>query len=146
MASANRESSVPDSSGPGVPGPRPSGHVVSRRAPPRLDGVGISAREWSIVCAGGAIDAVTAVELDRALLAAVTAEQPHRHLILDLDAVTFFGYSGLPPLIRARRRLPDRFWLAHPSRPVLRLLDLAGLTKDFAFLHGLPGPHHPSGP
>ena len=85
--------------------------MVSRRAPQRLDGAGISAREWSIVRASGAIDVVTASRLGRALLAAVTAEQPHRHrhLILDLDAVTFFGYSGLRPLIQARRRLPDRF-------------------------------------
>jgi anti-anti-sigma factor len=90
------------------------------------------------VRASGDIDLATAPELDRVLRAAVTPDQPDRHLVLDLAAVTFLNGSGLRPLVRARRRLNDRFWLANPSRQVRRLLDLTALTHAFAVIDILP--------
>jgi len=90
------------------------------------------------VRASGDIDLAAAPELDRVLRAAVTPDQPDRHLVLDLAAVTFLNGSGLRPLVRARRRLNDRFWLANPSRQVRRLLDLTALTHAFAIIDDLP--------
>jgi anti-anti-sigma factor len=96
------------------------------------------AREWSLVRATGDIDLATADELDGALLAATGDDRPDRHLVLDLGAVTFLDCAGLRPLVAARRRLMDRFWLANPPPQVRRLLSLTGLTEAFAYLDDVP--------
>ncbi|WP_158220336.1 STAS domain-containing protein [Kineosporia sp. A_224] len=98
----------------------------------------MSPGEWSLVRASGDIDIATAAELDDALLAAATDEQPVRHLVLDLGAVTFLDCAGLRPLVAARRRLTDRFWLVNPPPQVRRLLSLTGLTDAFAYLDDVP--------
>jgi anti-sigma B factor antagonist len=93
---------------------------------------------WCLVTATGDIDLATAPELSRVLQAAIPAQQPERHLILDLAAVNFIDCSGLRLLVQTRHRLADRFWLANPPRQVRWLLGLTGLTDTFAVLDGLP--------
>ncbi|MBI4943205.1 MAG: STAS domain-containing protein [Actinobacteria bacterium] len=94
--------------------------------------------ERSLVRASGDVDLATATELDGALQAAATEDQPARHLVVDLGAVTFLDCAGLRPLVAARRRLTDRFWLVNPPPQVRRLLSLTGLTDTFSYLDDVP--------
>ncbi len=122
---------------PAIPTPSfPTGPPRTRHPP--VASAQVSPGEWSLVRASGDIDIATAAELDDALLAAATDEQPVRHLVLDLGAVTFLDCAGLRPLVAARRRLTDRFWLVNPPPQVRRLLSLTGLTDAFAYLDDVP--------
>jgi anti-anti-sigma factor len=99
---------------------------------------------WCLVRATGEIDLEAEPELARVLQAVITrgsAPGWEHHVVLDLAAVTFLDCSGLRPLIDARRRLGDRFWLANPPAHVTRVLALAGLGAAFAVLDGQP-PHY----
>ena len=120
---------IPTPSSPTGPSPTRHPPFPPAQAPPG---------EWSLVRASGDIDIATATELDDVLLAAATDAQPVRHLVLDLGAVTFLDCAGLRPLVAARRRLPDRFWLVNPPPQVRRLLSLTGLTDTFAYLDDVP--------
>lgn len=106
-------------------------------------GHSLDGERWCLVRASGEIDLATESALAR-VLEAVTWHgsgprgESHEQVVLDLTAVTFIDCSGLRPIIEARRRLADRFWLANPSRQVIRLLTVAGLADYFGFL---PPPH-----
>lgn len=94
--------------------------------------------ELILVKAVGDLDLATADELDRTLRAAVADDGATRQLVVDLSDVTFLDCCALGVLVAARNRLRDRFWLASPSAPVTRLLELTGLTGVFGTLDGAP--------
>lgn len=59
-----------------------------------------------------------------------TAQQ----LVIDCSDVSFMDSMGLQALVRLRTQTADaghEFFLASPSTPVLRVLELAGLTTLF---------------
>ena len=58
-----------------------------------------------------------------------------RDVVIDLTDTSFLDSSGLRALIGARQLFSDgggNVRLAHPTAPVLRLLDLSGLTAYFS--------------
>lgn len=95
-------------------------------------GSGSGAGGWLVVRASGEVDLGSAGPLIDALGKALRMLPPGGELAVDLAEVTFMDCAGLAPLLMARRRLRDRFWLVNPSAKVLRLLDLAGLADEFA--------------
>jgi anti-sigma B factor antagonist len=119
-------------------GPGPVEHSVSLFPAGSLDPLRAAPGRWSVVAVHGDLDLATGPELDQALRDAVPADDLVRQVVLDLRAVTFLDCSGLRPLVEARRRLGDRFWLANVPRQPRRLLDLTGLTDAFAVLDDLP--------
>ncbi len=79
----------------------------------------------------GEVDAHSA-EPFGAALAAVDAAAPT--VIIDMSAVTFMDSSGLRVLVEAQQRAEaggPKLVLRAPSRQIVRLLDLAGLTETF---------------
>lgn len=83
-----------------------------------------------LVIVSGEVDAHTAPTLE-AHLAAEPVDRPIR---LDLSAVTFMDSSGLRVLIDAHHRAADGHGvvLVRPSRPVVRLLEISGLTEHLS--------------
>ncbi len=83
----------------------------------------------AVVSADGQIDAHTAPSLEEALdgmAAEVTVS-------LDLSQVTFIDSSGLRVIVRTHKRLAEtggQLVIAEPSEPVMRLLDITGLTSE----------------
>ena len=80
----------------------------------------------------GEVDLATASRL-RILLEGADQEIT-REVVLDLSEVTYMDCAGLPPMLAARARLGDRFWLRGLQPPVTRLLQLTGLDEAFAIL------------
>ncbi|WP_051836851.1 STAS domain-containing protein [Streptomyces sp. NRRL WC-3742] len=84
------------------------------------------------VRARGEIDLDTAPRLRRELERALSE---HHVVVLDLSQVTFMDCAGLGALVQARNRADHsgRRLVVHGiSRPVARLLTLAGLTRRLA--------------
>jgi anti-anti-sigma factor len=76
----------------------------------------------------GEFDAATAPELDIALL------ETRGPVMLDLSDITFMDSGGINALLRARALLgrEDRtLSLVHPSAPVRRTLETAGIADLF---------------
>ena len=98
----------------------------------------LSSRTQSARCArlmlamAGEVDLATAPQL-RSLLEEADHETT-REVVLDLSDVTYMDCAGLPPMLAARARLGDRFWLSGVQPPVTRLLQLTGLSEAFAIL------------
>ena len=83
----------------------------------------------AVVSADGQIDAHTAPSLEEAL-DGVAAEST---VSLDLSQVTFIDSSGLRVIVRTHKRLAEtggQLVIAEPSEPVMRLLDITGLTSE----------------
>ena len=62
-------------------------------------------------------------------------------LVVDLSQVTFLDSMGLRVLVQTRQHAEDSgraFALLAPSRPVLRVFDLAGVTGIFTILDAVP--------
>lgn len=83
-----------------------------------------------IVEVAGGIDIASATHLEEAV-GALTAQQ----LVIDLRQVDFIDSSGLLSLLRTQGRPEDnpgiKLLVQRPS-PVLRLLELAGMTDAFS--------------
>lgn len=80
----------------------------------------------------GESDAFTSIRLREFLRSQLDAG--HTELLLDLSDLTFIDSAGLRVLIDADRALREnggRLVLRAPSRPVLRILDIAGLREQF---------------
>ena len=93
-----------------------------------VDGLSIIEADDGVVAVAGELDAATAGQLTRRLAAPPTVT------VIDLSDVTFIDAGGLRALIDAtgcaganRRRLRS------PSRPVVRICEITGLTP--ALLH-----------
>lgn len=76
-----------------------------------------------VVAVAGELDAATAGQLARRLSA------PPAVRVIDLSGVTFIDASGLRALVEAAGCAgADRRRLRSPSRPVIRLCEITGLT------------------
>jgi anti-sigma B factor antagonist len=87
---------------------------------------------WHVMSVRGEIDLYTAPALRDALMSAI--EDDGDRLAVDLTGVRFMDSMGLGVLIGARRRATERgggFALVCTEGPVLRVLDVSGLTKVF---------------
>jgi len=85
---------------------------------------------WKLLTVSGEIDLYTAPKLREALTNADTGPD----VGVDLRAVRFMDSMGLGVLIGARRRTVEsggRFALVCTDGPVLRVLDVSGLTTVF---------------
>ena len=79
-----------------------------------------------VVAVAGELDAATAGQLTRRLSA------PPAVRVIDLSGVTFIDASGLRVLVDACDRAASRCRLRAPSRPVVRLCEITGLTAMVA--------------
>ena len=90
--------------------------------------VEVSPGEFSV---SGEVDAHSSESFATALVAA--GEQATA-VVIDLSGVTFMDSSGLRVLVEAQQRAEaagSTLALRSPSRQIVRLLDLAGLTENF---------------
>ena len=78
----------------------------------------------AVVLIGGDVDAETSPQLEAELTALLSGGA--RSMIVDVEAVSFLGSSGLSVLIGAHRAA-DRFELRRGNRIVDRLIELTGL-------------------
>jgi anti-anti-sigma factor len=86
----------------------------------------------AIVEVVGELDAHSAPALDDELARLTGASV--NDVVLDLSATSFLDSFGLRALLAAQREVADRggrLSLRNPSKPVQRLLDIAGLTEQF---------------
>lgn len=80
----------------------------------------------------GEVDLFTAPKLKEGILDLLGDDT--RRLIVDLERVEFMDSTGLGVLVGALRRLKERdgtLALVCPQGPVLRVLDVTGLSKVF---------------
>lgn len=94
-----------------------------------------------VVEAHGAVDVSTAETLEYRLRSALVASEGRRKLVLDLSRVTFFGTIGLQLLIWADQECRERdvmLWVVASERPVLRPIEVAGLTGRFHITSTIP--------
>jgi anti-sigma B factor antagonist len=90
-------------------------------------------RGWSIVEASGEVDVFTAPKLRGHLTGLI--EQGRSRLVVDLHDVPFMDSTGLGVLIGTLRRVKERdgdLRLVCEEGPVLRVLDITGLSRLFA--------------
>ena len=62
------------------------------------------------------------------------APEPWQRVVIDLEEITFMDSSGLQELLHLNDAVRERgreLVLAHPSVPVLRLLELTGVDSHF---------------
>jgi anti-sigma B factor antagonist len=78
----------------------------------------------------GEVELEYADQLVETALATITTEA-HQALHIDLSQVTFIDSTGLGALIRIRNATGDALALLNPSRQVIRLLELTGLSDIF---------------
>ena len=93
------------------------------------------------VCAHGELDMATASTLERALVDCT--REHHSRVIVDLADVPFMDASGLRVLLSAhdRQRKDDgELVITHPSRQVVRLLDVAQRFTKLPLAQGLAPP------
>ena len=92
--------------------------------------------ESCVLTVYGEIDVHSSTELEREVRD-VLGEDPFRHLVLDVAGVGFIDSSGLRTLIALEREAHDKgrsFALRAASRPVVRLLEVTGLSDQFEML------------
>jgi anti-sigma B factor antagonist len=86
----------------------------------------------AIISVAGELDAHSAPALDDEI-ARLVGDAVH-NIVLDLAATSFLDSFGLRALLAAQRDVGDkggRLSLRNPSKPVQRLLDIAGLSEQF---------------
>jgi len=87
---------------------------------------------WRIVRVGGEVDLFTAPKLKEGILDLLNGGVTK--LVVDLEKVDFMDSTGLGVLVGALRRLKERdgtLSLVCPQGPVLRVLEVTGLSKVF---------------
>ncbi len=88
--------------------------------------------ERAILTVRGELDAYSAPALEDHV-ARLLGDDRH-DIVLDLSQTTFLDSSGLRAILTAYRRIGERggkLALRRPSEPVLRLLEITGLTEHF---------------
>jgi anti-sigma B factor antagonist len=88
----------------------------------------------------GDLDMATALGLDDAVAAALTANRPNR-LVIDVGGLDFCDSSGIHALMRARDRA--QLWAAgfvvtNPSGITRRTLEISGLLDVLTTVSGAP--------
>jgi anti-sigma B factor antagonist len=86
----------------------------------------------AIISVEGELDAHSAPALDEEITRLIGDSV--NEVVLDLSATSFLDSFGLRALLAAQREVADkdgRLSLRNPSKPVQRLLDIAGLTEQF---------------
>jgi anti-anti-sigma factor len=81
----------------------------------------------------GELDELGARPLQRAILDALRRHRP-RHIIIDLDGVTFLDTTGINALVQSRAdagKLDCRLRLTNPRPVVYRVLHILGLLEPF---------------
>ena len=89
---------------------------------PAVDVLSVIEAGDGVVVVAGELDAATAGRLARRLMA------PPAVRVIDLSGVTFIDASALRVLVDARDCAAKRCRLRAPSRPVVRLCEITGLT------------------
>ncbi len=88
--------------------------------------------ERAVIAVEGELDAHSAPALDEEIARLRAADVSD--IVLDLSATSFLDSFGLRALLAAQRDMTDkggRLSLRTPSKPVQRLLDIAGLAEQF---------------
>ena len=81
-----------------------------------------------VVSVRGEVDIATAPMLDRLLHSLL---ESHAHVVLDLSGVSFIDSTGIGVLVAAARAADQdggSFAVREPSRSVLRVLELSGVS------------------
>ena len=106
--------------------PQPPGNltVVVRHEP-----------EAAVVAVAGEIDLLTAPQLTAALDELVRTTT--RHIAIDLSETTFMDSAGVHVLLQAHQRVGRHLAVICAPGPVLRTLELLGLTKPLGVLASL---------
>jgi anti-anti-sigma factor len=78
----------------------------------------------------GEVDLAAEASLVEQVAALAESERAAAVILLDLTAVEFLDSSGIRALLRIRREHGDRVQVVAVSRPVRRVLDIAGLGPD----------------
>ncbi|MDN5696993.1 MAG: STAS domain-containing protein [Rubrobacter sp.] len=87
-----------------------------------------------IVSVFGEVDLCNADDLDILMLKAIAESGKSAYMIVDLGGVEFMDLTGLRILISARSVLensPGGSLAVVGSEPVMRLLEVTGITEDF---------------
>jgi anti-sigma B factor antagonist len=101
----------------------------------------IPASRYVTVRAAGEIDPATAPILRDALLDAVRHDGAT--VLLDLAGVTFMDSTGIGVLLGTERRVTlegGRLIICRPSGPVMRVLDVLGVTRFLNIVPSAPSP------
>ena len=102
--------------------------MMDEGGPPAASEMSRGDRGELVVRAVGELDAAAAPLFGERLEEAIDASDST--VVVDLAAVTFMDSTGLAVLVGGRQRLAGegrRLRITRPSRPVVRLLEIAGL-------------------
>lgn len=86
-----------------------------------------------VLSVSGELDAYTAPGLEDQIARLMT--EGTSDIVLDLSQTEFLDSSGLRAILTAQRKLTEqhgKLTLRAPSEPVTRLLEITGLTDNFA--------------
>jgi anti-sigma B factor antagonist len=116
--------------------------VPATRGDERVDpdaftlGVTDSDEDRTVVSVRGEVDVSTATQLRDGLYRLVAGGQSN--LVIDLSAMTFIDSTGLGVLVGAVKRAREAggdVALANPSRPILKVLEISGLSRIVAIVN-----------
>jgi len=91
--------------------------------------------EAAFVAVAGEVDLLTAPRLDAALDEILRADA--RHIAIDLTETTFMDSAGIHAVLHAQQRAGRHVAVICGPGPVLRALELLGLTEPLNVVSGL---------
>lgn len=109
----------------------PAGRTDAPAEQPAVDVTVRNSGYCGMISVSGSLDLATVAQLNQAL--EWLCRQSHHQITIDVSGVNFIDSSGLAAFVHAHQTLTaagGRLALAHPSRPVQRLLSLTGLDHE----------------